>query len=82
MERMTVCKGDMAVLPQRGAFAAEPFAFLAFAQGIFARAQSQLGHYRPLSLIYRQEPEEQPPVRGLSGESGADAGEDAEEEKQ
>ena len=29
-----------------------------------------------------EEPEEQPPVRGLPGERGADAGEDAEEEKQ
>ena len=59
MEHMTVCKTDMAVLPQLGVFAAEPFAFLAFAQGILARAQSQLGSYRPLSLIYCQDSEEQ-----------------------
>ena len=55
MENIGLCKRDMAVLPQREALAASPFASLAFAQAILERNNTATGLYTPLHLIYAPE---------------------------
>lgn len=55
MENIGLCKRDMAVLPQREALAASPFASLAFAQAILERNNTATGLYTPLHLIYALE---------------------------
>lgn len=55
MENIGLCKRDMAVLPQRQALAASPFASLAFAQAILERNNTATGLYTPLHLIYAPE---------------------------
>lgn len=55
MENIGLCKWDMAVLPQREALAASPFASLAFAQAILERNNTATGLYTPLHLIYALE---------------------------
>lgn len=55
MENIGLCKRDMAVLPQREALAASPFASLAFAQAILERNSTATGLYTPLHLIYAPE---------------------------
>ena len=65
---------------QRGKALVEMNVKKANLEEIFLELTGQTGGEPAAPLT--EEPEEQPPVRGLSGESGADAGEDAEEEKQ
>lgn len=55
MENIGLCKRDMAVLPQREALAASPFASLAFVQAILERNNTATGLYTPLHLIYAPE---------------------------
>lgn len=55
MKQIWLCKRDMAVLPQKEALMASPFASLAFAQGILDRSKTVTGFYHPLHLIYAQE---------------------------
>lgn len=55
MENIGLCKRDMAVLPQREALAASPFASLAFAQAVLERNNTATGLYTPLHLIYAPE---------------------------
>ncbi len=55
MANIGLCKRDMAVLPQREALAASPFASLAFAQAILERNNTATGLYTPLHLIYAPE---------------------------
>lgn len=55
MENIGLCKRDMAVLPQREALAASPFASLAFSQAILERNNTATGLYTPLHLIYAPE---------------------------